>query len=614
MNWKSTWVLLGLATGLFAFIVLVERRLPTTDTPPARLFSFKAAQVTNLQLRLTNQILLRVERARPGALWNYSFPIAYPAKVHAVEWLIQSLEEAVPLTVIPKQELDASRRTIAEFGLDVPQASLTLQHDGQRTEVLFGAKTPVGDGVYVQVLNQPDIHVLNVEFSTRLPRNFQDWRDLTLLAPVRMNRMEVRSPGRGFTVDIDETGSAFVISKPIVARADPTKVIALLQKLFTAQVTQFVTDSPRADLDQYGLQPPQAEATFLVGSNDQYTVQFALQFGTSPTNDPSVVYARRLTTTNIVLVPKTVLDAVQISHGDVRDLHLATFAPNAVDSLEVIGSNAGESFVVRRQTNNTWAVTEPQAATADLLAIAEWVDAMSRLEGTVEKDVVTDFETPYKLATPARRYLIKSAITNGTGIVSNRVIAQVDLGGAQDKKVFARRGEETTVYSLSREEVSRLPREGWQLRDRRVWSFTTNDISRVTVRYNDRTRTLQRSGAATWSIAEGQGIVPSVNPAMEEIMFRLGNLRAGVWAARGEDKRAPFGFTGNPSRITIELKNGDKPQTRFIEFGRPGISPTGLPYALTEMDGQTWIFEIAPATLYFEIVRDLLNPLAQPAQ
>ena len=96
-------------------------------------------------------------------------------------------------------------------------------------------------------------------------------------------------------------------------------------------------------------------------------------------------------------------------------------------------------------------------------------------------------------------------------------------------------------------------------------------------------------------------------------MFRLGDLQANIWVDRGEEKRPVYGLTGNTSKITIELKGGDKPQTRSVEFGRPGLSPTGLPYALTEIDGQTWIYEF-PHTLYFEVVRDLLNPLARPAQ
>lgn len=608
MNWKSTWILIGLAGALLAFILFFERHAATTDAPPARLLAFKAAQVTNIQIRLTNQLLLRVERPRAGALWNYTFPIAYPAKVHAIEWLIQSLEEAVPLTHIPKQELEASRRTIAEFGLDVPQATLTLQHNGERTEVMFGAKTPVGDGVYVQVMSQPDIYVLDAELVKRMPRTYQDWRELGLFTTTgfKMNRVEIRSAGRGFTLDIDESRGSFVLSKPTIARADPTKVIALLQKLLSTQVSQFVSDNPRADLEQYGLQPPEAEVTFLVGSNEQYTATFAVQFGRSPTNDPAVVYARRLTTTNIVLVPKTVLEAVQISHSDVRDLHLTSFPPQLVDSIEVIGA---ESFTLQRGTNQTWSITEPAATVADTNAVRELLENLVLMEGAVEKDVVTDF-TPYGLTTPARRYVIKASLTNAAGVVSNRVIAELALGSVQDNKVFARRPDEATVYSLQRDQVFRLPRETWQLRDRRIWNFTTNEVAKVAVTYLGNSRTLQRSASAAWSIAEGTGIVPSVNPMLEETLFRLGNLHAGVWVDRGENKRAVYGFTGNTSKIAIELKNGEKPQTRFVEFGRPGLSPTGLPYALTEIDGQTWVFEFPP-TLYFEVVRDLLNPMTR---
>ena len=172
MHWKPTWILIGTAAALFAFIALFERRLPERDAPPPRLLSFRAGDVTNIQLRLTNQLVLSVARPPAGVLWNLSFPIVYPAQPHAIEWLVQSLAEVVPHTEISSQELKAGKRTIAEFGLDVPHATLTLQHNGQRTEIMFGAKTPVGDGVYAQVLNQSPIYVLNAELVNRLPRTW----------------------------------------------------------------------------------------------------------------------------------------------------------------------------------------------------------------------------------------------------------------------------------------------------------------------------------------------------------------------------------------------------------------------------------------------------------
>ncbi len=612
MNWKSTWILLILAAALFAFIALVERRLtPDAPSPPPRLFAFKPSEVTNIQVRLTNQLILRVERARGDAPWKLSLPISYPGKSHAIDQLLESLEGLVAATEIPQSELRSGKRTLAEFGLDVPNATVTLQHEGQRTEVFFGARTPAGEGVYLQALNRSSIYVVGAGLLNRLPRTHDDWRDIALFDSkgVPIDRLEIRGGTRGFTVDFDHTNGTFVLSKPSRARADRAKVLALYEKLVNVRVLQFVTDNPRAELEQYGLQTPEAEVTFLVGSNSQYSVHSGAQFGRSPTNDPTSVYARRLTETNIVLVPRAALEAAQISQADVRDLHLVSFAPAAVDAIEVIGA---ESFGVRRQTNGTWLIGDASTSLADTNAVRDWLNLLSRIEGTVEKDVVTDFANPYGLAEPSRRYLLKATATNATGIASNRVIAELDLGFAnpQTKRVFARRPDEATVYSLAQADVAQVPYEAWQLRDRRVWSFTTNQVHRVSIRFKAETRTLQRNPNASWTIVEGEGILSNY-AALEETMHRLGELRAAAWVNRGEDKRGLYGFTNVNNRVTIELKNGDKPTQLVLEFGGP--SPNQLPYALAVVEERTWIFEFPPM-LYFEVVRDLFAPMIKAAE
>lgn len=612
MNWRSTWLLLGLTAGLFAFIMLVERRLtPDAPAPAPRLFVFKRTEVTNIQVRLTNQLILRVERAGPDAPWRLSLPIPYPAKNHAIDQLLESLEGLVAATEIPQSELKSGKRTLAEFGLDVPHATVTLQHEGQRTEVFFGARTPAGEGLYLQALNQSSIYVVGADLLNRLPRSHDDWRDIALFSSVGfpVHRMEIRAGTRGFTLDLDRTNGNFVLTRPTRARADRAKVFALLDKVVNTRVVQFVTDNLRADLEAYGLQTPEAEVLFLVGSNNQYSVHLGAQFGKSPTNDPTVVYARRLSETNIVLVPRAALEAVQISQADVRDLHLVTFAPTAVDAIEVIGS---ESFTVRRQTNATWLIGDASSTLADTNAVRDWLADLSKLEGAVEKDVVTDFANPYGLAEPLRTYVLKTTVTNATGTASNRIIAELHLGFAnpQTKRVFARRPDEATVYSLAQTDVARIPYETWQLRDRRVWSFTTNQIHRVGIRCQGRTRTIQRNANASWTIVEGEGILSNYS-ALEETMFRLGELRATAWVNRGDDKRSLYGFTNGCDRVVIDLKNGDKPASLILEFGGP--SPNQLPYALAVVDEKTWILEFPPK-LYFEVRRDLFLPMIRATE
>jgi len=288
---------------------------------------------------------------------------------------------------------------------------------------------------------------------------------------------------------------------------------------------------------------------------------------------------------------------------------LVSIPSTGLDSIEVNGT---ENFTVRRGTNGAWAVGDNSVVPvppADAGVMREWIDDLARLEGAIEKDVVTDFKTLYNLDPPARRYILGANATNAAGAVSNVVVGVLELGARQENKVFARRPDEATVYSLPPKDVSRLPYAAWQLRDRRVWTFTTNQISRVTVRHGGMKKTIQRDPNTSWGFVEGsQG---TINPApLEEMMFRLGELRASAWVAQGTDNKALYGFRDTGDQITIELRNGDRPRALVLEFGddKTRRAPTGLPYAMSVADGQTFIFEFPPA-FYFELLRNLFNQM-----
>jgi hypothetical protein len=348
-------------------------------------------------------------------------------------------------------------------------------------------------------------------------------------------------------------------------------------------------------LDALGLRPPEAELAFGMGTNDVAV----FQFGKSPTNDASQVYARRADRHNIVLVPKSVVDALQMPYNELRDRRLLSFTPQAVDTIEVVPTGT-EPFTVRRQFDGAWIVLDTQATLADADVMKSCIERLARLEGVVEKDVVTEL-TPYGLEPAARRYYLKSTVTNVTGQVTNRILAQLDLGSVRGDAVFARGADEKSVYTVPAGEISALPRAPWQLRDRRVWSFTTNQVTRVTIKHNAQERQLVRNANGGWALAPGsEGVI--VSDAVEEALYRLGELRAAVWVARGDEQKSQFGFDGKGYTLVIDVKNGDKLK---LEFG--GKSPSFFPYAMAQVDGQNWIFEF-PLKLYLELIRDLSNP------
>lgn len=599
MNPRTTWFLVVLAGVLFLFIQLVERHTqPTGAAPvePPRLLAVRAIEVTNLQLRATNQLVLRAEQTNGG--WHLNHPIAYPAASERIARWLELLEKLPAQRLLSLHELAGDQRTVADFGLEAPPMSLVLYHAGRRSEVLFGSKTALGDQVYVQVQGSPDIYVTDAELLDRLPRRADEWRDRSLLTldGLMLDRLEVRAAGRGFALVLDTTNRAFYLTKPTPARADGPKVDALLRTIGRERIIRFVADAPATDLEPYGLQPPVAELVLGKGTNDLVTVEF----GKSPTNETELVYARRLSHSNIVLVSRTLLDTLLASHTELRDRHLLAFVPDEVEVMEVLGP---DGFGVRRQTNGTWTTTDAKSWPVDTGLVRDWMDRLSRLQGTVEKDVVTDF-TPYGLVTPERQIVLRRLAPPAEGTSTNLVLAQLDLGAAQDGKVFARRPEDTSAYSVSLDALATLPNADWQLRDRRVFRFTTNQVASLTIRHNGYERKLLRTPAGLWSLAPGsQGMINTF--AVEEMVFRLGELRANAWVDRGETNRARHGFTDTGYRLTVELKDGDEPVTRILEFGRQ--VPSVGPLALTLLDDETWIFEF-PVALYWEMLQYLSNP------
>lgn len=600
MKWRSTWFLLAVAAGLLAYILLVERHsLPTSETAqtPARLLEFKPEEVTSLQVRRSADLFLRADRT--NGEWHLSFPLSYPAQSVAVAGLLEELSRLHRGTFVTPHDLDSRQQTVAQFSLDVPVVTLVLQHAGGRSEVRFGAKTPVGDRVYVQVEDSPNIFVVPVTVYDRLPRTPNEWRDAVVVDLQRLlwDRLEFRTPTRTYALQVDATNRTFVLVKPSPARADRPKVVNLLSAIQRARVQEFVQDNVRVDLELYGLQTPAAELIFGLGTNEACSVRF----GISPTNDPSRVYAILSAHTNLVLVSQSLLDTLQTSHTDLREKRLLAFSPEGVDLIEIDGQT---NWVLRRQPEGTWAMLGTPTWKADAELVRNMFDRLERLQGEVERDVVADFST-YGLTGPSLRYRLYSVLTNASGLPTNRLVGGLDFGTQQEDKVYVRRIDEQSVYSVPRTEFEQLPREAWQTRDRQVWSFNTNEIVQVTLRLPERTVALLRTGSARWELAPGsQGII---NPlAVEETMFRLGDLHADFWVARGSDQRARFGFAEPRFQIGVELKGPDgQTQVRTLEFGQSG--PSQFPFALTEIDGHPVIFEF-PKKLYFEMVRDLLKP------
>lgn len=599
MRWRSTFWLVATAFALLAYIWFAERHAPSTADRLASqrlLPEFRALEVDTVQVQITNTFILQVQRTNDG--WEYLAPFSYPAQKLSVLTLLEYVQTLNRDFLVAEGAGTSSPGVTNKFGLDQPAAILTLVQSTHRAELKIGSRTISGEQVYAQLVGTPGVYALPAKLLDLLPSSSDDWRDRSMmrLMGLGFEWFSVSNASLGFTVGMDLT-NGFVLRKPFLARANGAAVGKLIQEIYSIKVAQFVSDNPRIDLEAFGLLPPVLECR--VGA-DTNTLAF-VQFGASPTNDSNLVYARLSVNNNVVLLPRSILDQLRVSVRDLRDPRMFSFLPDAVDSFEVRGP---ENFVVRRESPGLWRI-QPGAGTADAKLMRDIIGGIADLKVMeFTKDIVTDF-SPYALDPPTYTWILRGTQTNMVGVASsNAVLAQLELGGMQDEKVFARRPDEASVYGIRLGDAQKLPDTAWKLRDRKIWAFSTNEVVKIKVEQGGQQVELLRSSEGKWTVAEGgpKRFMIKDTLSLEETVFRLSHLNADVWTARGLENRTAYGFKENGHRLTIEVRQDGKPRTYSVEFG--ARAPSRSTYGMTQLGDEWWFFEM-PLNVYFFVLRDL---------
>jgi hypothetical protein len=599
MKPRSTIFLVTLAVLLFGFIWFFERHQRSAGMAPAPdriLPGLRAEAVTRIQVRPAGRAELLAERT--NNVWMLARPVLYPAVGEAIEALVTGLGQITTESRLSGEEVRSHKQPEKEFGFDPPAFSLVLNQGEEVTQVLIGKLIePLKDGVFVQVVGREGIFLADAALLKLIPKAPDAWRALNLihLRDLSFDRIAVTNGAKFFELERSSLGG-WRLAPPVQARADSARVEALLAQLQGARVGGFVTDTPGADLDSFGLQPAELSVAFWRGTN---AVRL-LQFGRSLTNDPALIFARNTRWDTVVLAPAEAVAGWRGAVAEFRDRHLVSLAPGQVEAVEFRGPAA---FTLERLTNDVWQIAGTNGFAADPALVFDFLSALAAMEVAQLKDVVTPLDFPnYGLEPPARELTLRASPAGRAAADTNGVLAQLAFGTNQAGTVFARRADEKSVYGLRLNDVLRLPAMPWQLRDRQLWRFTENEVARLLVQHGTNSYEILRAGPNQWQ-------VPTNAPAgindlsLDELAHQLGSFKVLSWMARSEAARAPLGFNTNSPRVTVLLKDGAR---RTLEFG--GASPRGFLLAAAEVDGQPTMFEF-PWSLWQALSESLRVPL-----
>jgi len=179
MNTRALWIW-GLWPAHFRVHFLYQQHAHRGPAGPARILpNLKLLRVTTVQVRPEGQLEIRAVRTNDG--WQLNEPLVYPAQASSIENLLFFLDHMTPSTYISRRELRQRPEAEEEYGFGAPQSTLIVKQGEYRVQIFVGSRTAPGNEVFLQVVGDEGVYVVDAELLHLLPRNANEWRDTVFL-------------------------------------------------------------------------------------------------------------------------------------------------------------------------------------------------------------------------------------------------------------------------------------------------------------------------------------------------------------------------------------------------------------------------------------------------
>ena len=530
MSWKTLTVLVVLAAGLGGFLVydsyyLTPNREKTTSAK-GRLWTIEPKDVETLTIKRKDDT---VKLKRTGDGWEMLEPVKTRGNAGAVNETVTGLA-----TARVDREVDANPAKLSDFGLEPPEAVVTMEVKGQAAPLTLtvGGKNPTGVWVYAREGSKPAVVVIGDSVSRDVLRPVADFRDRALFPFDRRNvtAVELDLDGSKMTLEAEE-GGKWRIANPGPYPGDADMITEMLDK--PSRLTVWL-----------GKDKDRTSKTLLLGKVD------AAKKG---------VYVQRQGEPEVLLAPSETWDRLPKTVATARDKVILRYAYDKVERVE-IDSPSGTVKLARDGIN--WNITAPEALKADAGVVNGLLWRIRDLRASGFLD-----ESPGGVA----RYLSKPEVTvkiweQGAKEPKTLLLGMSKGIKAGEMAAAASPGPQGPVVMVEPKDVHDLSKSAMDLRDKSlIASFDMKEVKRVRVTVGGKPLLLERRGDDDWRVVE-----PSKGPAKEikvtGLLLTLRNLKWKEIAEAGGADAARFGLAKPEAEIAV-LK-GDGSEMASLAIGR----------------------------------------------
>ena len=624
MRTKVTLVLLLLNVVLFFFIFTFVRRWQTDtlwEESRTRVLGPEAATIQSLEIaggRLTEPV--RLEKKPEG--WMITKPTEWPANPFAVNRILNELMFLDHFTSFLVKDLSKSGLSLADYGLDKPQITLTFTAgvDSGATgkgvpvplktvTLRIGDTTKVGNRLYVLSPDGARIHVVRRSLVDSLVLTLSQLQADTIfnipLFEVHSFNLQTSAP-TSLRIRLRREGSRWLFEAPILARADRVQVELAINGLNALHTKLFLDTAAASAPDQTGLNNPafrltlecnDRRETLLLGNPVPVNVPVA---AATPVTDeaqpePATEYYAKMedrAPVFTVLFPDTLFATLRNSQEELRDKHpLATFDPRALTSLTLSAPNRPELTLQRLgnpdqpQDTDPWQIVThaaneaPQTLPAELPLVQRFIEKLGSLQALKflrdapqnselenwgfnrpEREITLNFSTKGAFAEGGSAAALPSSTTLLIGVASER-----------EGRAYAKLANEQFVYLVDPNILRESPVTVDYYRRRllrelhageRITGLSLRDTTTKTEIFTRRLTDGETWKQALATEAEGK------RAALLSLLDQLANLRARDFVLNSFPPAVDIGGELRPWKYTLEatitLVGGTGGQTEAI--------------------------------------------------
>ncbi len=314
-------------------------------------------------------------------------------------------------------------------------------------------------------------------------------------------------------IECVKKGSSWYLNEPVRARANGPAIERIISRLESLEWNERISAEARAmrelSLSEYGLDP-----ALLSVSIDTSQRRQTLYLG-DPTPLATGRYARRGQSEAVLAVGDDIAGLLPTTVDPLRDRMVLHGTPEKTVRLEL--SRKGAGFVQLVRHNGTWMIQQPLAARADsaaVYALLQKLFAMQiesffwdvRRDGLGQTKDGTTLEMAASARTESSGLADDAAQLRVTVWIEGDSLGQELLLGKEaperEDEVFAKRGENEAIFTVSKDILDSCACDVNTLRDRRIFPMAAADLSRIMLQLGETRLVLVRSADGGWVVEE----------------------------------------------------------------------------------------------------------------